>query len=213
MRLPEFELERYFARFEFAVPVTICSSDIEGIAMGDLLALAGDDGRAMWEGLTLGYTEAQGHPSLRDEIAALHEGLAAEDILVFSGAEEGIYSLVAGLVDPGDHVVCVWPAYQSLYEVARSEGADVTMVELRHDEGWELDLDRVRSALRPSTRLVVVNSPHNPTGAHLDRDRLAELARLAEHHGATLLSDEVYRDVPDGTRAQLPAAATSPAGL
>ena len=81
----------------------------------------------------------------------------------------------------------VTPAYQSLHEVARAAGAAVTTVELEHDGGWALDLDAVRRALRPETRAIVVNFPHNPTGAHIDRATLEALVELAEEAGAHLL--------------------------
>ena len=71
MRITDFALERYFARWEFAVEHLLCASDVQGYPMGELLALADDETRAMWDGLTLGYTESTGHPLLRREIAAL----------------------------------------------------------------------------------------------------------------------------------------------
>ena len=87
----------------------------------------------------------------------------------------------------------VTPAYQSLHEVARAAGAQVSALELEHDSGWALDLDDVRRELRPDTRAIVVNFPHNPTGAHIDRATLDGLVEIAEDAGAHLFSDEVYR--------------------
>ncbi len=73
MRIADFELERYFARWEFAVDHLLCASDVEGYPMAELLALADDETRALWDGLRLGYTESTGHPLLRREIAALYD--------------------------------------------------------------------------------------------------------------------------------------------
>ena len=89
MRIADFALERYFARWEFAVEHLLCASDVQGYPMAELLALADAETRAMWDGLTLGYTESTGHPLLRREIAALYDGLEPDDVLVFAGAEEG----------------------------------------------------------------------------------------------------------------------------
>ena len=91
MRIEDFELERFFARYEFAVRHLLCASDVEGWAMADLLALADPETAALWHGLGLGYTEAPGHPLLRAEIATLYEGIAPDEVLVFSGAEEAIF--------------------------------------------------------------------------------------------------------------------------
>src|SRR4029453_17977261 len=116
MRIADFALERYFARWEFAVDHLLCASDVQGFPMADLLELADDETRVMWEGLALGYTESSGHPLLRAEIAALYDGLEADDVLVLAGAEEAIFCLANTLLAPGDHAIVTWPGYQSLYE-------------------------------------------------------------------------------------------------
>jgi aspartate/methionine/tyrosine aminotransferase len=193
MRIADFALERYFARWEFAVEYLLCASDVEGYPMAELLALADAEARGLWENLRLGYTESTGHPLLRTEIASLYEGIEADDVLVFAGAEEAIFCLANVLLGPDDHAVVTWPGYQSLYEVGRAAGADVTLHELSEADGWSLDVERLIGALRSNTRLVVVNAPHNPTGmvpTHADWARLTgELARRGIH----LLADEVYR--------------------
>jgi len=193
MRIADFALERYFARWEFAVRHLLCASDVEGYPLAELLALADDETRGLWEGLRLGYTESTGHPLLRREIAGLYERIDADEVLVFAGAEEAIFCLLNVLLGPGDHAVVTWPGYQSLYEVARAAGSDVTLHELREADGWALDVDRLRAALRPETRLVVVNAPHNPTGTLPTRAEWRVLTDLCAEAGVHLLSDEVYR--------------------
>jgi aspartate/methionine/tyrosine aminotransferase len=207
MRIPDFKLERYFARWEFSAPYLLCTSDIEGWRMAELLALADPEARARWESLTLGYTESTGLPALREAIAGLYPGLAAEKVLTFAGAEEAVFVLMNVLLGPGDHAVVTWPGYQSLYEVARATGAEVTLLPLREEDGWELDLDAVRRALKPSTRLLVVNFPHNPTGALPGPGTFEALCALAEERGVYLLSDEVYRLLEHAPARTLPAAA------
>jgi len=193
MRIADFALERYFARWEFAVRHLLCASDVEGYPLAELLALADDETRGLWEGLRLGYTESTGHPLLRREIAGLYERIDADEVLVFAGAEEAIFCLLNVLLGPGDHAVVTWPGYQSLYEVARAAGSDVTLHELREADGWALDVDRLRAALRPETRLVVVNAPHNPTGMLPTHAEWRALTDLCAEAGVHLLSDEVYR--------------------
>jgi aspartate/methionine/tyrosine aminotransferase len=214
MRIADFALERYFARWEFAVDHLLCASDVQGFPMADLLDLADEQTRAMWEALTLGYTESTGHPLLRAEIAALYEGIEPDDVLVFAGAEEAIFCLANVMLGPGDHTVVTWPGYQSLYEVARATGADVTLHELREDTGWALDVELLRRQVTPATRLIVVNAPHNPTGMLPDRRTFDALVSVADDAGAHLLVDEVYRflEFADGDR--LPAGAeASPRGI
>jgi len=207
MRIADFALERFFARWEFAVEHLLCASDVQGYLMDDLLALADDESRALWDGLTLGYTESTGHPSLRREIAALYDDLDPDDVLLFAGAEEGIFCLANVLLEAGDHAIVTWPGYQSLYEIARATGADVSLHELREDAGWGLDLELLRRQLTPQTKLIVVNAPHNPTGMLPDRATFDGVVAIAEEAGAHLLMDEVYRFLEFDDADRLPAGA------
>jgi len=208
VQIADFTLERYFARWEFAVRYVLCASDVQPVSLKELLELADDDARERWERLSLGYTESLGLPALRDEIAALYRGLTADDVITFAGAEEGIFLAMHALLSAGDHAVVVWPAYQSLHEVARSIGASVTLVALDPSD-WSLDVDAVAASMRPNTRVIVFNSPHSPTGAQLRGDQLARLTAIAELQGATLFSDEVYRFLEHGAPELPPAAECS----
>jgi len=207
MRIDDFELERFFARHEFAVRHLLCASDVEGWPMAELLSLADAETQALWHGLRLGYTESLGHPLLRREIASLYETIAPDEVVVFSGAEEAIFTAANVLLGSGDHAIVVWPAYQSLYEVARATGADVTLHELHASEDWAIDTDRLRAELRPNTKLIVVNVPHNPTGSLPDAATYRTIADIAADAGATLLSDEVYRFLEIDPVDRLPAGA------
>ena len=205
MRIADFALERFFARWEFAVEHLLCASDVQGYPMADLLALADDETRALWANLTLGYPESTGHPLLRREIATLYDTLTPDDVLVFAGAEEGIFCLMNVLLGPGDHAIVTWPGYQSLYEIARATGADVTLHELREDADWRLDIDLLRRQVTKATKLIVVNAPHNPTGMLPDRATFDGLVGIAEEVGAHLLMDEVYRFLEFDATERLPA--------
>lgn len=205
VRIADFTLERYFARWEFAVRHVLCASDVEPYTLPELLALADDDARERWEKLSLGYTESLGLPTLREEIAGLYEHAGADDVLTFAGAEEGVFLTMHALLQAGDHAVVVWPAYQSLHEVARSIGASVTLVPLSQRD-WSLDVDAVAASMRPNTKVIVINFPHSPTGAQISGDELGRLIAIAELHGAHLFSDEVYRFLEHNAPA-LPAAA------
>ena len=207
MRIADFALERYFARWEFAVEHLLCASDVQGYPMADLLALADDETRALWDGLGLGYTESTGHPLLRREIASLYESIGPNEVLTFAGAEEAVFCLVNVLVGPGDHVIVTWPGYQSLYEVARAVGAEVTLHELHESHGWALDIDLLRRQVTPETRLIVVNAPHNPTGMLPDRATWEALVTVAAEAGAHLLVDEVYRGLEFDEADRLPMGA------
>lgn len=207
MKLPDFALERYFDRYEFELPYLLGSSDIEPYRLAELLELADGGGRELWESLSLGYTESAGHPLLREEIAGLYEAGEPDDVLVFAGAEEAIFAYMNVAVGTGDHAVATWPAYQSLHEVARPAGAEVTPLPLRPEMGWRLEVDELRKAVGSRTQTVVVNFPHNPTGALPDRGTFEAVVELARGSGARLFSDEVYRLLEHDPEDRLPAAA------
>ena len=205
MPLNPFKLERYFARYEFAVEYLLCSSDCESLAVGDLLALepgAAERLHHHW----LGYTESQGAPGLRQEISRIYTRIQPEQVLVHSGAEEAIFLFMQAALSPGDHVIVHWPCYQSLLELPRALGCQVSPWRAYPESGWALDLDELRSLIRPNTRAIVVNTPHNPTGYLMGKVEFAALNQLAEERGLVLFSDEVYRESEHDPAARLEAA-------
>ena len=116
------------------------ASDCDGLSLDELLALADVATRDLWETLRLGYTESQGHPLLRQEIAGLYEGCEPEQVLV-AAPEELIFIAMNCLVRNGDHVVCTFPGYQSLYSIAESLHAEVSRWEPDEPDGWRFDPD------------------------------------------------------------------------
>ncbi len=206
-RLPDFRLEAYFSRWEFAARHHLTASDAETTTVAELLALGTDADREAFAALRLGYTETWGTPPLRAAIASTYETCAADDVLVFAGAEEAIYWLMRLLAGPGDHLVVTVPNYQAIETLPLANGADVTGVLLDPLDGWRLDVDAVRAALRPSTTAVVVNVPNNPTGALPDQATWRALAELCGEAGVRLVSDEVYRGIELDPARTLPQAA------
>ncbi len=206
-RLPDFRLEAYFSRWEFAARHHLTASDAETTTVAELLALGTDADREAFAALRLGYTETWGTPPLRAAIASTYETCAADDVLVFAGAEEAIYWLMRLLAGPGDHLVVTVPNYQAIETLPLANGADVTGVLLDPLDGWRLDVDAVRAALRPSTTAVVVNVPNNPTGALPDQATWRALAELCGEAGVRLVSDEVYRGIELDSARTLPQAA------
>lgn len=203
---PPFKLERFFAEHEFSTPYLLCSSDCETIEVRELLAM--ESGAA--EGLAaqrLGYTESRGAPELRADIARLYASLGAESIIIHAGAEEAILNLCLATLSAGDRVAVNSPCYQSLAEIPRSLGCEVAPWSLRPEKGrWFLDPDELARILERPTKLVVLNMPHNPTGALMRPDEFARVVELCRRSGTLLLVDEVYRYLELGEGRRLPAA-------
>ncbi|MDZ4284465.1 MAG: aminotransferase class I/II-fold pyridoxal phosphate-dependent enzyme, partial [Patescibacteria group bacterium] len=205
MRGISFKLEQYFRDREFNLPLTLSSSDCETWTPSQLFALQGDaaaceEMRRRYEETPLGYTESQGHPELREAIARLYRTMEAENILI-GAPEELIYLTMWQCLEPGDHVIAMFPAYQSLYALAEDRGCEVSLWQA--DEGWDFRIETLRVLLRDNTRMVIVNFPHNPTGAQLSGHVCVSLlAALHDRRDVILFSDEMYRflEFRPGTR-------------
>jgi aspartate/methionine/tyrosine aminotransferase len=211
--LPDFRLEVYFSRWEFAAKHVLTASDAQSLSLSELLALGTAEDRAAFERLGLGYAPTWGGDELRQAVANTYEHLEPEHILCYAGAEEALYWLMQEY-GPGDHVLLSVPNYQSMESVALATGAQVTGLVLDSDRNWTLDLDAVQRALRPSTRLVAVNFPNNPSGAIPDRATFLALANLCEARGIRLFCDEVHRGLElDATRRLPQAAELSPSAV
>ncbi len=207
MQIDDFKLERYFAAHEFRVRHLLSASDCEALALEEVLKLADDETLALWHDLKLSYTESQGHPLLRSEVAGLHRAIGPEDVLI-AAPEELIFIAMNALLRPGDHVIATYPGYQSLYAIAEALGCAVTRWPLAVRDGrWRLDLDGLADQIRPETRLLVVNFPHNPTGYLPDRSELDAIIELARRHGLHVFSDEMYRLLEYDAATRLPPVA------
>lgn len=205
MTLTPFKLERYFAEYEFNVRYTLCSSDCESVTTGELLAFE-PGARDRLERQWLGYTESPGAPTLRNEIARLYETIQPKQALVHTGAEEAIFLFMHAALNPGDHVIVHSPCYQSLIEVAHSIGCEVSRWQAREENHWALDPDELRALVRPNTRVLVVNTPHNPTGYLMSRAEYLAVNEIARAHDLILFSDEVYRESEYDAAGRLPSA-------
>ena len=200
-----FELETYFSKWEFKAKYHLTASDAQAVTMGELLALAGLPADALSD-LHLGYTETWGAPDLRQAISETYETMQPENILCFAGAEEGVYAAMRVLLSAKDHAIVVVPNYQAA-ETLPLEICDVTGVGLDADNHWHLNLDDIRKAIRPNTKLISVCFPNNPTGHIIPKADYVELIEICRAHNLYLFSDEVYRGVELDAGKRIPQAA------
>jgi aspartate/methionine/tyrosine aminotransferase len=205
MKLAPFALERYFAQHEFSARHLLSTSDCDGLMQQEVLALADAETRSLWDDLQLGYTESLGHPLLRAEIAKLYISISADNVLVVT-PEEGIFIALQAMLNAGDHVICTYPGYQSLYSVAESLGCEVTKWLPHEEKGWHFDPAELAELVRPATKLLVVNFPHNPTGYLPTRENYAAIVNFARERNLYLFSDEMYRFLEHDPSQQLPSA-------
>ncbi|KAJ1630482.1 pyridoxal phosphate-dependent transferase, partial [Pavlovales sp. CCMP2436] len=213
----DFRLERYFAKHEFVAKHLLCCSDVEPLAMAELLEGADEESLSLWGGLHLGYTETRGLPALLGEIANSYESIDAVHVIECV-PQEGVTLAACALVEPGDGIIVMWPSYQSLVEVALCRGAVAQPWRARGggsgDGPMRFDVCDLEEAIvrllerGAPLKLIVTNLPHNPSGCTLAPSEWARVVALAEQHGAWLFSDEMYRGLePIGGAPQLQAAA------
>jgi aspartate/methionine/tyrosine aminotransferase len=205
MRPQPFALERYFAQYEFSVRHLLCSSDAESMTVAELLALEPGAEKQL-RSLRLGYTEPPGDSELRALIAARYERIGSENVLVHAGAQEAIFAFMNAVLQPGDHIVVQFPAYQSHYAIAKAAGAQVSYWHSDLSHGGAPDPDELRALIQPATRAVVITTPNNPTGYVFDRPRLNAVVDIARRHGVWLFSDEVYHGSERNPADRLPFA-------
>lgn len=192
MNINPFKLERYFAKYEFSAPYLLSCSDCEALGQRELIESADENALKLWQNLKLGYTESQGHPLLREEIAKLYENIKPNQVFVIT-PQEGIFIAMNTLLKRGDHVITTFPGYQSLYEIANYLGCDVSKWEPKNDNGWSFDISELKNLIQENTKLIVINFPHNPTGAILKEEELKEIIKVAKDKNIILFSDEMYR--------------------
>jgi aspartate/methionine/tyrosine aminotransferase len=219
VKIEPFLLERWMTRHETHVRYDIAESGIQPLSTDDLLAFEPPAERAATLAallaLPLGYGEARGTERLRSMIAATYTRGDADHILVTTGAIEANFLLFNQLLDAGDHVVAPYPAYQQLYTVPTAIGCDVSLWHVGPDTGYRYDVAALERLVTPRTRVIVVNTPHNPTGAMLSPKDAERVYAIAESVGATIIGDEAYRwlDVPDGDPFAPPMFDRGPRGV
>jgi aspartate/methionine/tyrosine aminotransferase len=191
--IPIFALENYLLQHEYKAEFSLCNSGLDSLTLTELLAVCDSETRTLWEEQSLGYSEPQGHPLLREELAALYQDLPVDSVVTFAGASEAIFCGLQALLSADDHCIVVTPCYQSLKSVPESICATTT-VSLQPVAGqWQLDVESIREAIQPNTRVLVMNFPNNPTGALPEQDVLDEIIALAREFDLYIFSDEVYR--------------------
>jgi aspartate/methionine/tyrosine aminotransferase len=205
MQITPFRIEEYMGKYEFAAKYLLSSSDAESQTIGELLALepgAHDAFLKHW----CGYTESAGAPWLREVLATMYTEIHPDQLVVVSAAEEAIFLFYHALLTPDDHAIVETPCYESALTIPVSTGAAVSEWRRKPSNGWTHDLSALESLIRPNTRAIYINSPHNPTGLLMPRSIFNAVLKLASRHGIYVFSDEVYRELEHDPSTRLPAA-------
>ncbi|SDI14310.1 Aspartate/methionine/tyrosine aminotransferase [Paraburkholderia steynii] len=195
MQIREFGVERWMDLYENQCELNLAETCVESLTVGELLKIAGKEDALLGEILPmkLTYGAIDGTERLRSNVASLYEKQGVPNVLITHGAISANALVYETLVEPGDHVISVLPTYQQHYSIPESYGAKVDILRLREENGFLPDLDELRRMVTPTTRVIAINNPNNPTGSLMDREFLVEIVAIARSCGAYVLNDEVYR--------------------
>jgi len=201
MRISPFMLERYLEKYEFAAKYILGASDCESFAVKEILSKEELDELSS---LRLGYSPAQGNLRLRSEISSLFRATGPEDIVVCV-PQEGIFLTMNALLEAGDKVIVQVPCYQSLCEMPTALGCEVhTWGPDPERDCWEWNIDFLRENADQQTKLIVINSPQNPTGQTFNKEEYREILDIARKNNCYLFSDEMYRLMEHDPEDRLP---------
>ncbi|KAJ5130235.1 uncharacterized protein N7515_006274 [Penicillium bovifimosum] len=201
VKIEAFAVEQWMDKYETTAKYNIAETCCASISVDDLRALSDDkefNPLAELQSAKLTYGAIRGSDKLRGTLSRLYSvraptELPKDNILITAGAIQANFLLLYTLVGPGDHVICHYPTYQQLYSVPESVGAEVSLWKSKETDGWQLDIEELKSLIRPNTKLIIINNPQNPTGAVIPRQTLQELVDIAREKSIIIHSDEVYR--------------------
>ncbi len=204
VELAPFLLDRWIEQKHTAIPrieFDLASSTGPVWTLRELLALSGENELEALLDTRVSYTSAVGTLALRTAIAAL-EGVTADDVQVVTGASEALLILFFLSAEPGANVVLPNPGFPANAALAKSLGIAVRYYTLSAENRFRVDPDEIRRLVDRDTRLLLVNSPHNPTGAVLSDEEMQNLHDFCVERGIKFVSDEVYHPIYHGPETQ-----------
>lgn len=187
MTFERMPLEIWFDEYQFEVECDIGESGMKFFTLKELDVDLSE--------VDLRYGYHLGHPDLRSEIVKDYKGQTIDNVAVTTGASESNFCVIAHLVGPKDHIIVEHPTYPSLYQVARSLGRNLSFFNLKWEDDFRPDMDKLRKLVKPNTKLITLTHPSNPTGSVITADEIKQAIEIAEEAGAYLMIDETYRDL------------------
>lgn len=201
MDIKAFGVEEWLNEWEQEAIYDIAGSSIASMSLDEMLSLGTVGKDKFIEDLLaqqMNYGWIEGSPDFKTEVAKLYQKVTPRQILQTNGATGANYLALYALIEPGDHVISLYPTYQQLTDIPRSLGAAVSLWQIDEEKGWLPSLADLQALIRPNTKMICINNANNPTGAVMERAFLEEVVAIANSVGAYILSDEVYRPLELG---------------
>ena len=209
MQLKPFLLDAWLDQYEHDIEFNLAASTGPSWTVNDILALADDETRHRFLNHKLVYSRPAGADSLREAIAEM-QGVPVEAVQIVTGASEALVALMWLAAEPGANVIIPQPGFTTFSALPESLGLETRFYHVRRENGFRIDPDEIKRLADSKTKLILVNSPHNPTGATISDEEMEALHDFAAERGIQLVSDEVYHPIYHGRQtksaARLPHA-------
>lgn len=206
-RFKPLKMAEFSAKWRKLNPVNFHSSNPQAFSINELNKLLEEDVLAIDSRQQLNYVPDEGSESLRSAISLLFEQISSQDIVTTSGAQEAIYCCIHALLKQNDTVLAITPVFEPLIATAEEIGCRIITQSLEPKKVWELDLNQLETNLKQGIKLLIINFPHNPTGAMLSFQQLKQIISLCDKYDCWLLSDEVFRGLEHDETKRLPHVA------
>ncbi|KAJ4358169.1 uncharacterized protein N0V89_002748 [Didymosphaeria variabile] len=204
VRIAKFSVEAWMDKYERNCKYNIAETCCASVSIDQLRELSEVKGREIFQTSTaLTYGAIRGSDVLRDNLSRLYsarsgKALPRDNIITTNGAIQANYLVAYTLLGPGDHVICHYPTYQSLYEIPKQLGAEVSLWKATPENNWNPSIGELKTLIKPNTKMIIINNPHNPTGAVLGKTFLQQVIEVASERNIIIHSDEVYRPIFHG---------------
>jgi aspartate/methionine/tyrosine aminotransferase len=201
MQLKPFLLDLWLDQYEHDIEFNLAASTGPTWTVNDVLALADEETRHRFLNHKLVYSRPAGADSLREAIAEM-QNVPVESVQIVTGASEALVALMWLAAEPGANVIIPLPGFTTFSALPQSLGLETRFYRVRREKGFRIDPDEIKHLVDSNTRLILVNSPHNPTGATIGDAEMEDLHDFAAKRGIQLVSDEVYQPIYHGKQTQ-----------
>ncbi len=195
MDIANFGVEEWLNEWEKKAIYDLAQSTVSSMTLEEAINIDGTDPDFFFRNLyqtKMNYGYIEGSSEFKKEVAKLYRNVDSDNILQTNGATGANFLAIFSLINPGDHVVSMFPTYQQLYDIPKSFGAEVDFIYLKEESGWKFPIDELENIIRSNTKMITLNSANNPTGTLIKEEDLRQIVNIAERVGAYVLVDEVY---------------------
>ena len=205
MKINEFKVETWMTDHENDCQYNLTETCVSSLSLSELQQFVDENIMETLMSMKMDYGPIVGSQRLKKAILSLYEKGNEENITVTHGAINANELVLISLLDPGDHVISLFPTYQQMYDFPRSLGCDVSLIHLNEEQGWMPSLDDFKKVMQKNTKMICLNSPNNPTGTTIPLSLMKDIIALARENDCYILCDEIYRGVDTENEVMFPS--------